>query len=430
MEQERIDNYINIFNNNHNNKYDYKDSVFINLSKKIKIKCPIHGYFYQGINSHRRSGCPSCGKLKIGNSKRNNTSQFINKSKEVHGNIYDYSDTTYSGNRGKVTIICNKHGKFEQIAANHLAGNGCKKCGIVLRSKSATFSTDRFLEKSVLSHGNKYDYSEVVYVNSYTPVTIKCKIHGKFKQLPYIHYKINNPSGCPKCGKESQKLLKTDTKNSFIQKATKIHGNQYDYTNTVYKHSWIKCEIVCKKHGPFSQAPRNHLVGVGCEKCTNSKVSKGEIEVFNFLKSQIDCEQGNRKILKGKEIDIYIPSLKIGVEFNGIYWHSDKFKDKNYHLEKLQLAESKGVYLVQIFEDEWVEDRARVKKILTNIITNSFTHLNSNKKIIKINRCYGVSKKWLKTYGYKLQSNLPPTIHTITNQGHKVYNCGHSNYVK
>jgi len=84
-----------------------------------------------------------------------------------------------------------------------------------------------------------------------------------------------------------------------------------------------------------------------------SNISTYEIEIKNFLKSKnIEYEINDRKILKGKEIDIYIPEYNLAIEFNGLYWHSEIYKDKNYHLNKTEECLKNNIQLIHIFEDE------------------------------------------------------------------------------
>lgn len=76
----------------------------------------------------------------------------------------------------------------------------------------------------------------------------------------------------------------------------------------------------------------------------------------------------------GLEIDIYLPELKIGFEFNGIYWHSDQWKEKNYHLEKTEFFSERGIRIIHIWEDDWMDRR----KIIESMISNMF---NSNRTV-------------------------------------------------
>ncbi len=81
--------------------------------------------------------------------------------------------------------------------------------------------------------------------------------------------------------------------------------------------------------------------------------------------------QGDRQILEGKEIDILIPELSLGFEFNGTYWHSDKFKPRGYHQNKTELAASKGICLIHISEKRWDKMNLSIKSMITNKIRSA-----------------------------------------------------------
>lgn len=116
--------------------------------------------------------------------------------------------------------------------------------------------------------------------------------------------------------------------------------------------------------------PNNFLsksTGSICPICNPRKTSKGEIYLSQILSNYTDVELRNRSILEGKEIDIYLPKFKLGIEYNGEYWHSeDKKLDKYYHLNKTKLAASKGIQLIQIFEHEWLNKKEIVQSRLVN----------------------------------------------------------------
>jgi hypothetical protein len=91
-------------------------------------------------------------------------------------------------------------------------------------------------------------------------------------------------------------------------------------------------------------------------------------DIFDELSKYFSVEFGDRKILGGKELDIFIPEKKIAIEFNGIYWHSDLFKDKRYHINKKETCENKGVNLIHIWEDDWVYKKEIVLSRLYNLL--------------------------------------------------------------
>ena len=147
-------------------------------------------------------------------------------------------------------------------------------------------TTEEFIEKAKEIHKNKYDYSKVEYVNTTTPVTIICPIHGEFQQRPTDHLK---GYGCKRCAaikaNESRKL----TTEEFIRRARKVHGDKYDYSKTNYVNNNTKVTIICPIHGEFYQLPYNHLRGKGCRKCNsltideNGATSNHGICTLNFV---------------------------------------------------------------------------------------------------------------------------------------------------
>lgn len=179
----------------HGDKYDYSKVEYKNTTTKVCIICKKEGHveFYQTPENHTRGqGCPMCAREFIGNVQRLTTKDFIERSKEVHGDKYDYSKVEYKNNSTPVEIYCKVHGYFCQIPAYHLQGYGCPKCGGTVK-----LTTEKFIERAITIHGNLYDYSKVDYKNSTTPVEILCKVHGYFTQSPSKHLQGH---GCPTCG--------------------------------------------------------------------------------------------------------------------------------------------------------------------------------------------------------------------------------------
>lgn len=134
--------------------------------------------------------------------------------------------------------------------------------------------------------------------------------------------------------------------------------------------------------------------------CTNcfpisQSSSIGQIELYNFIKENYNGEiiENCKQIIKPFEIDIYLPELKVGFEFNGVFWHSDKFKDMNYHLRKSQLSEENKIKLYTIWEDDWVTKRDLCKSFILHKIKKSIS-IGARKTIIKeVN--YNDSKNFL-----------------------------------
>jgi len=108
--------------------YEYSKVEYKGTEIKVIIICKIHGEFLQTPHAHltQKSGCPKCsGKLRL------TTEDFIEKAKQIHGCVYDYSKTLYISSFKKITIICNIHGEFQQVAHEHTNDrNGCPKCSL------------------------------------------------------------------------------------------------------------------------------------------------------------------------------------------------------------------------------------------------------------------------------------------------------------
>lgn len=359
------DDFINDAIKVHGDEYDYSLVSYINNNTHVSIICKKHGIFKQTPHNHLKGqGCPECGKYK--NTRLDTTENFIEKASEVHENKYDYSKVNYTGANNKVKIICPTHGEFEQTPYAHLAGQGCPKCAIDRRWKNREdkITYDKFVERANKIHNGKYSYDKVEFVSMKTPVIIVCPEHGEFEQMPNHH--IYGKCGCPKCVSTYQ-----PTNDEFIERVQKIHGNKFDYSKTVYKTSHEKIKIICPIHGEFEQVANYHMIGCGCPKCSHM-VSKPEIEITELIKSVYDGEvlTNVRNILShNRELDIYIPDLKIAIEYNGMVWHSEKFdKGKYYHLNKLEECNKMGIKLIQIYEYEYLFKTEIVKKKILNIL--------------------------------------------------------------
>jgi hypothetical protein len=230
----------------HGDCYDYSLAKYNGIHKYVTIVCAEHGPFQQSpANHYAGKGCPDCG-----GSKPHTTRSFIAAAEAVHGNRYDYSQVDYSNNKAPIMIICSLHGPFSQVAAVHLRGNGCQKCG-----GNKKHSTESFIEKARAVHGDRYDYSQADYESAHTQVTIICPDHGPFMQSPSNHF---SGKGCLKCGKLEASEARRKTTEQFVVKANAIHGDRYDYSLVT---------IICCEHGLFEQTPNEHLFGSGCAKC-------------------------------------------------------------------------------------------------------------------------------------------------------------------
>jgi hypothetical protein len=212
-------------------KIKYSDTIDIIFNQKL---------YSQRVSKHLMGRCPE----KTTPSKT--TDEFIEESRKVWGDKYDYSLVEYKGALSKVKIIFDGV-IFEQIASSHLRGLAVE----------SNMNLEYFIKKSIEKWGDKYDYSLVEYKNCKVKVKIILRKNGHiYEQTPSQHL-ISSPE------KRTTKYNTVD----FIEKSNEIHNSKYDYSKTIYTFSNEKVIIICPEHGDFSQVANSHLMGLGCKKC-------------------------------------------------------------------------------------------------------------------------------------------------------------------
>ena len=356
-------------------QYDFSEMQYVKSDVNIKVNCPVHGAFFASpANLLAGRGCKRCGAESQKISTTKSTAQFISEAKSVWGNAYTYEYTKYTLDENKVLIGCCAHAGvfFEQRASSHLAGQqGCPNCNAE-RIRGKAKGVIDFIEESKAVWGSAYSYDLVNYINNKTPVEIRCNMHpeGTFFQRPSNH--LLKIQSCPKCKdigtKERAKAVTGDVV-QFVFNAETVWGNAYNYEGVEYITSQIPVEIECKTHPgtKFLQRPNNHLSGYqGCPKCNHMK-SSGEQEVGDFLEQYTTVERRNRTLIAPRELDIYLPEFKIGIEYHGLYWHTEP-KVKDSHRTKWDAGQAAGIRVVQIFEDEWLNKQDIVKARLLAFI--------------------------------------------------------------
>ena len=307
---------------------------------------------------------------------------FLKKAHEKYGNYFNYDKVIYKGTETKVIITCPIHGDFEQTPYCHLKTKfGCPKCGAEKQEQTKRrYNTQDIIELAKEVHGEKYDYSKTKYINNRTPFIITCPVHGDFIKTSKSH--INQKQGCPKCTKHEVRRQKTEENfTNFIKESKKRFGDIYEfpYIEDEYVNSHSKITIKCKKCGNiFTKIVCDHLTSQygGCLYCYVN-TSKSEMDIADFIESISDTKlyKNDRNILGGREIDIYLPDLSIGIEYNGVFWHTEEKKGKYFHLEKTEDCKKKGVKLIHIFEDEYKERKDVVLNKIKHLIKKDYNLL-------------------------------------------------------
>lgn len=168
------------------------------------------------------------------------------------------------------------------------------------------------------------------------------------------------------------------SKNAKIKKVLEKEVNiiETDYKNSNYI---VKCDqnkdhnFIINTHLYYQRKMYNVPICTICNPI-NLNVSGNEILLLNFIQENYKDEiiLNSRSIIKPYELDIYLPELKIAFEYNGLYWHSNEYKDKDYHFNKTELCELNNIQLIHIWEDDWLFKQDIIKSIILNKLGINF----------------------------------------------------------
>lgn len=298
---------------------------------------------------------------------------FIERSLEKHGDKYDYSEIPNKiTTRDKVNIKCKSHGIFNQRVSTHLSGSGCPSCHFESINPKRSKGREKFIEDAIKVHGNKYNYSEVNYINNETPVSIICPNHGKFEQPPRVH--IFKKSGCKEC-----KRVRFP---EIINRSKSKHNNFYDYSISKYDDNNTvddSIDIICPAHGKFRQRVKSHMMGIGCPYCKESKGEKfierilidmgfvRNIDYFREHKFE-DCK--NKRPLP---FDFYLPIFNLCIEYDGLQHQKiikhfggfDSYENRlrNDNIKNIY-CEQRGINLVRFFGNDYQKIENDIKKLI------------------------------------------------------------------
>ena len=386
------------------------EEEYKNSHSKITIVCNDCGNTFQKLAcdhiTSSNGGCYRCNK----NSKKKtySYSDLVAISKQ---NIIQFNGEVSKENM--VTCVCNIHGNYQVKVETLLKGRGfCKFCSNRDNDSDRVTKLQYTKQKLNEIYGNKFDIDYSDFKNLTSKIKFICKDCG------YTFYRMVSPminghiSGCPNCKKQENNLLKTKTTIDFIEDAKVIHGDKYDYSKTIYNRSSDKVIVTCNECGKdFEIEANSHLQGHGCPYHYNNR-SKIEDELFDYIKLIYNGEivKNDRSVLPSEsELDIVIKDKKIAIEVDGIYWHNELNKPKDYHLRKTNECKENGYHLIHIFEDEWKDSNKQ--KIWKSMLLNQLALIQHR---IYARKCQ--IRNVDKTIGYKflednhLQGKCPSTI--------------------
>ena len=275
----------------HGDKYSYHEETFKGSHKKTVITCPIHGDFKQLAKNHMNGqGCPVCGFDHAKKAHKREYRLFLEKAKTLYDDKFEfpYIEKEYENNKTKITIRCAKCGyEFTKRPNDFLNKNEltkCKQCTSKIKkakkvspqkerkTRGISITAEMFTERFKKKFGDEI----IPYIDEY--VDTQKEMHFECRKCGHVFMRTPNnclkSKGCPKCHDIKNKKLTTE---EFIEKARKIHGDKYDYSESEYKHTDEYVTVICHakdrfgdEHGRFKVTPHAHIGSMhsGCPKCS------------------------------------------------------------------------------------------------------------------------------------------------------------------
>jgi Zn finger protein HypA/HybF involved in hydrogenase expression len=316
-----------------------ENSVYLGRESLIELECTKHNirFSYTADSILRRDTmCPECLKEYRGTDYKS----WENKAREVHGDefTYPYLKDEYKDMHSMITMLCSNGHTFKQDATSHLSGCGCRKC-YEESLKKPKVSFEEYLKLEKEKFGDKFDLSKFEYkgLKEKSIYICHCKDkngveHGEFEQSPSAH--LRSKTGCHKCCNELIAKTQTLTTEEFIEKALKVHGEDFNYKDAKYinakENIWLTCNN-CGNH--FQITPDNHLRGEGCPKCNKSKLERS---LGNFFESKnIEYVKDYMNSFNNLRNDFYLPKYNVIVECQGTQ-HFRPTYFGNYNKEKAE----------------------------------------------------------------------------------------------
>ena len=359
-EQQKVDNLNKFKKLVKNIGFEYIDG-YQNKKSKVILKCNKCGseFKMQADSFVKNQRCPIC-KYQVPKEKtKYKTIEEIAKENDIE--IVEYV-------KGKISIStfrCNNGHIFKKTNKSFRESPFCNTCKQLDKWKEK----DKKYRQLLNEHGWEVVSSDLIKSNS-QKIVIRCVKCGDVIETTVAK---KYPSfGCKRCRDVNMSKNKRLSKKQLIEDLRELG---FTYIDGDYRNNSSVITVKCK-NGHTIKNSLKYFKNVGkCTVCNPSSYqSQGEKEIVNFIKTFYRGEilERNKTLLNGNEIDIYLPDIGIGIEYNGEYFHSEEVgKDKNYHLNKTKKAAEKGVQLIHIFESEWLLKNDRIKYFLKDKIAGT-----------------------------------------------------------
>ena len=307
-----------------------------NSTIPVKCRCKKCGHIWAIRIGDVRSGkgCPKCAQTVRTQKQTKTNEQFISEMRKINPSIELIEP--YKNAKTKIKYRCTNCGKERQATPDELLrGKKCQNCLGVKHRNNEEFIRDVSIINPQIEPLEKF-------VTTDTKIKFRCKLCGHIWSARPNH--ILEGHGCPECGGS-----RTKTNEEFLHELKLVNPDINPITPYVNGRTKITC--LCKTCGrEFDSYPYNLLYGSGCTKCDGrKKTSFPEQALFYYIsKAYPDTINRYSTGFGRSEIDIYIPSIKTGVEYDGDYWHKDRTEHEK---KKYEICKENGIRLIRVRED-------------------------------------------------------------------------------
>lgn len=408
-------NCYNRSTNNNTSDYYCNNKECINKKRNIVIQ--------EKYNVDNVSQIESVKRKKIETSLINYGSEYPIQSKEIKEKIKEINNKNYGKDwitqtdnfkeKSKITNL-KRYGTESASQSEEIKNKNKKNC-LEKYEVEYYMNTDEFKEKSIITnlirYGVKHPSQSEEIQDKIKSTNIErygfdrplknLEIRNKTSQS-FITNIIMNPDKLKEfkdkmknsnlANHNSEFYSQSETYKNIVKKRKIILlSNKYNIKIKDIENSTIicKCDVCSKDFKSNYQNLYNRFITntTLCTECNPvNSLSDGEIQLQNFIKDNYigNVILNDRKIIAPYELDIYIPELKIAIEFNGLYWHSEVYKDKKYHLNKTEKCEKLGIQLIHIYQDDWEFKKDIVKSIILNKLNKTQNKIFARKCTINI----------------------------------------------
>lgn len=368
-------------------------------------KCYVCNYKWPAKVSNRVSlstGCPACsGRVPYTNINDLATTH-PHLASQWHPTKNDKTPQEVSAGSGYDAWWFHDNHEWHSVVKDRVRGQGCAVCAnrqVQLGVNDLATTHPHLVKEWHPTHnGDKTPYN--ITAGHDKPVWWLCNEKHTWDALVY-NRTGTHASGCRICANKAVLVGFNDLATTHPHLVDEWGANNTKTPYDVTYGSGYPAEWVCSAgHTWVVSVSERASAGYGCKHCASNGTSRPEQELSDFLTYlNVPHTMNDRTILSGKELDIFIPSHNLAIEYNGLYWHSeDAGKGPRYHSDKTQACAQAGVRLIHIWEDEWLEKRPIVERLIKNALGLTTGRTVFARKTHAVSITYEAASRFLNTY--------------------------------